>query len=181
MNATARCKVAEKEIKPGDEVILFTYSPNPNRKYWSRDQMKNYKIHIRNYFSQFPKCFKRFAMCPELNLQGNIHYHGWYVVKDHVKWLKHLLPSMKFGGFFKANKLVDKDKGLKYYTKDLCKKLFEDDYASITNVNAYMFKKPVTKLRAKHVMKEMTDLDYEEVKERDKKQAEENMKLFLQI
>lgn len=61
----------------------------------------------------------QFEINPELNQNGNLHYHGYFVLKDKLKFYKSILPKMKYNGFVKID-LVHNDlqKAMEYCRKD---------------------------------------------------------------
>jgi len=98
-----------------DDIYLFTYCPagmtiTPKFAYVS---------HINEYFRRWRSCMLDFEVNPELTTQGNIHYHGFFKLKDKIKWHKSILPRMKRNGFIKINKVnSDFDKAIEYSRKD---------------------------------------------------------------
>lgn len=97
------------------ESYLFTYSPrsitfNPTFKYMND---------INEYFFSWHKCMEAFEVNPEFNSSGNLHYHGYYVIKDRYKWFKIVLPKMKYNGMWRSEIVKDSlDKGMIYCRKD---------------------------------------------------------------
>lgn len=76
--------------------VAFTWSPDPKIFNGKRPKFQyNDTIH---YIRLIDKC-GYYRMYPELNLQGNIHYHGVVQVLDFYKWYKSVLPSLKLNGF----------------------------------------------------------------------------------
>lgn len=97
-------------------IYLFTWSPkdqntlNPKFKYIDD---------IANYFRQWHQCMKEFEVNPEFNQNGNLHYHGYFRIKDQIKWFKRILPKMKYNGYIKINKVhTSFDEAIKYTRKD---------------------------------------------------------------
>jgi len=94
---------------------LFTYSPkgitiNPTYAYMD---------HINTFFWAWHKCMSEFEVNPEFNQSGNLHYHGYFAIKDKYKWYKYVLPKMKYNGNMKINKVEsDLVKALDYCRKD---------------------------------------------------------------
>lgn len=97
------------------EAYLFTYSPrdvtlNPTYSFMN---------HINLYFWSWHKCMESFEVNPEFNQNGNLHYHGYFIIKDKYKWYHNVLPKMKYNGFIKINIVVDDlFKALDYCRKD---------------------------------------------------------------
>lgn len=94
------------------KIYYFTWSPVP--KYIQPSfQLTD---HV-TYLKKFKRCMSEFEIYPEFNSSGNLHYHGWYIVKDAKKWFAHLLPELKHKGFVKINEVkhtLDKS----YISKD---------------------------------------------------------------
>lgn len=105
---------------------LFTYSPagitlNPTYTYMCQ---------INDYFWAWHKCMERFEVNSEFNKNGNLHYHGYFILKDKYRWYKIILPKMKYHGFIKINKVEnDLEKAMVYCRKDreLMSKIIEHD------------------------------------------------------
>lgn len=84
-----------------DNTYLFTFSPKGNTKNYNFA----YYDHLGEYFRYWHKCMKSFEINPELNASGNLHYHGYFVLKDQYKWFKSILPKMKYHGLVKINRV----------------------------------------------------------------------------
>lgn len=95
----------ESEIISTAKLIMFTWTPKP----LDGDQESLYDLHLIQLFNKWRYCMSTFAVCPELNLNGCIHYHGWYQMKDELKWYKQILPTMKGLGFFKPTEVKYRD------------------------------------------------------------------------
>lgn len=108
---------AEDDIYDTDTVYLFTWSPDPAR-YPTNDPKEQYKILFDLVLRNAKKVFTTFSFTPECNAMGNVHIHGWYVIKDKVKYFKWWLPKCKQFGFVKINVMKTKD-ALGYYKKDM--------------------------------------------------------------
>lgn len=125
--ATEVIEKSEFDIISHLDLYLITWTPDPKKLPCKYNMVKNYDYHIRLFFKNFNKACHTFAICPEFNLNGNIHYHGWFQLKDPVKWYKSVLPALKHNGYTKINlstnhKLFNfdkKDNSLWYYKKDL--------------------------------------------------------------
>lgn len=83
------------------ETYLFTFSPKGNTK----NAEFTYYDDLATYFVNWHKCMREFEINPEFNQNGNLHYHGYFVLKDKVKWFKNVLPKMKYNGMVKINKV----------------------------------------------------------------------------
>lgn len=115
---TVFAEIAEADIFDTDEVCLFTWNPDPNR-YPTTKPHEQYKILIDLLLINSSKVFSRFAFTPELTLNGNIHIHGWFVIKDKYKYFKWFLPKCKSFGFVKIDKMKSKNALEEYYKKDI--------------------------------------------------------------
>lgn len=68
----------------------FTWSP----KGVTYDPQTKYNEHIFDVFNKWRRALE-FAIYPELNNNGNIHYHGIIQIRDKIAWYKRLLPFVK--------------------------------------------------------------------------------------
>lgn len=59
------------------------------------------------------------VITPELNLNGNIHFHGSILIKDKIKFYKHTLPMLKKVGFCLMRRIDDMSKWTEYIKKDI--------------------------------------------------------------
>jgi len=124
MLAKQCASIAEFDISSEEITYLITWVPNP--KLLSNDQCTNYVRHYSKYFMKFYQCMTCFVISPELTQNGNIHYHGWFQLRDRVRWFKQVLPSMKYSGYVKIDPVrKDLRAALKYYKKDI---LFADEF-----------------------------------------------------
>lgn len=80
----------------GSLAVAFTWSPDPSKFSGIRPeyQFNDTLVFIKSMASC---CY--YEIFPELNLSGNIHYHGKIYVYDKVKWYKSVLPKLKYNGF----------------------------------------------------------------------------------
>jgi len=76
----------------------ITWSPAAG-KYPSSQPKRQYDSLVRYVAHLFPICFRRWFIVPEINENGNVHLHGWVIIKDKVKMYRVLLPKMKTYGF----------------------------------------------------------------------------------
>lgn len=94
-----------------DGLVAFTLTPNPKR-YHTVTPSLQYKQLIDKLFSskQIPHTFSKWYFVPELNKQGNVHIHGWFKIKDRIKYYKWFVPTCKRWGFTltKYNKINNK-------------------------------------------------------------------------
>lgn len=98
-----------------DEKYLFTFSPIGTTKNYNFA----YYDHLGDYFRHWHQCMESFEINPELNASGNLHYHGFFILKNKYKWFKSILPKMKYHGMVKINKVhCDLQKAMEYCRKD---------------------------------------------------------------
>jgi len=114
----AFCDEAESDIYDTDTVMLFTWSPDPNR-YPSDKPHEQYRVLLDLIFYKAASCFSTFAFTPELNTNGSIHIHGWYVIRDKYKYFKWFLPKCKGLGWIKINKMTSRNALAVYYRKEI--------------------------------------------------------------
>lgn len=96
--------------------LAFTWSPDPKRFKGVRPEYQLYDtLPIIRLLRQ---CSKSFIIYPELNIQGNIHYHGIIDISDKIKWHKKVLPSFKFHGFVVLKTIFDLNQWNDYIKKD---------------------------------------------------------------
>lgn len=108
---------ADEDIFDTDTVYLYTWAPNPAR-YPTTKPYEQYRILLDLVLLNADKVFRTFAFSPEMTCNGNVHIHGWYTIKDAVKYFKWWLPKCKQFGFVKVDKMRDKS-ALEYYKKDI--------------------------------------------------------------
>lgn len=118
---TSFAEEAESDIYNTDisdrKLKLITWTPDPSR-YPTTKPHEQYKIILQLILLQSHKVFSTFALTPELNENGNIHIHGWFVLSDSVKFYKYYLPKMRGFGYVKVDKCIKRE-GLTYYKKDI--------------------------------------------------------------
>lgn len=105
------------DVPEEDTVYAYTLNPNP-KVYKSVDVNKQYSQIFMLLLQKAPKVFKHFSFTPELTQQGNIHIHGWFTIKDKVKYYKWFLPKSKCLGFVVVKNKVD-EKWYEYIEKDM--------------------------------------------------------------
>jgi len=94
---------------------LFTFSPQGITK----DYDYGYMEHYNEYFKSWSLCMEDYEINPELNASGNLHYHGFYVIKDKYKWFHKVLPKMKYNGNMRIDMVTaDLTKAMVYPRKD---------------------------------------------------------------
>jgi len=131
----------------------FTLNPDPTR-YKSHDPVDQYKALLNCIFAKkyMKHTFEEFVFYPELTLNGNVHIHGCYKLKDRVKYNRWFLPACKQWGFVLVKDKIDDD-WLIYVMKESEKGdlecLFEGLPYPLTEDNIDDYKKDV---RVKTVM-----------------------------
>lgn len=86
---------------PDPQLLAFTLSVNPCR-YKCVDPYDQYKTLLTCLFGKkklMLKTFSEFMFYPELNLQGNVHLHGYYKVKNKISYFRWFLPACKHFGY----------------------------------------------------------------------------------
>lgn len=97
----------------------FTWSPDPS-KYPSNVPKHQYKLLLTWVLLTANKFFSYFCFVPELTNNGNTHIHGFYIIKDPIKYYKWFIPRCKNLGFVMIKNNVDTN----WY--DYCKKHLEE-------------------------------------------------------
>lgn len=154
-------RIIENRIVDSRPVMVFTWTPNPKRLI-SYDMNKCHNWFLRLYWKLFDRCMFDYVVVPEFNQNGNIHYHGWYQLKDPYKWNRIVLPKFKNMGWIKINtaKHIIKNSydqegnALWYYKKDVT-----DNYNifDIYLIRKEVFERPLVKVVKK--VKRITILD----------------------
>lgn len=80
------------------------------------DPLTKYYEYIESIFRKWRPALD-FAIYPELNASGNIHYHACMTVLDKIAWYRRLLPQLKRKGFVCIRKITS-DKWKEYCEKD---------------------------------------------------------------
>lgn len=97
----------------------FTWSPNPNL-YRSNDPIAQYRTCLRWLYAANPdSCLKHFVFTPELTQNGNIHLHGYFFIKDPIKFYRRFLPMLKSKGNTYIKDRVDDNWLYEYMTKSV--------------------------------------------------------------
>lgn len=87
-------------------VIAFTWTPDPLR-YPSPHPRAQWKMLVRYILLASPRFFRSYMFVPEINQAGNIHVHGWYILKDKIAYFKTFLPKCRALGYVKLKYKVD--------------------------------------------------------------------------
>lgn len=113
------CEEAQDELDDIDmtNVLAFTWTPNPI-KYPSSQPRQQYKCLLKHILLAASKYFRLFVFVPELNTNGNVHIHGWYIIKDRIAYFKHFLPRCKQLGYVLVKKGINTE-WFDYVNKDV--------------------------------------------------------------
>lgn len=138
------------EIEEYDKVMLITWNPKPRfyayDPYGDNNYPRQWNTMLEVLCEAYRTC-SRFAFVPEISEDGKLHMHGWYVIKDRLKYHKSFLPSLRKNGFIKKSKARSHEwKTFKYHVKELeITREYLPDYESmvITHMNYMYFKKLV--------------------------------------
>lgn len=79
-------------------LVAFTWTPNP-AKYPSDEPWKQYECCISHIANLIEKCFSYYMFVPEINRSGNVHIHGYFKIKDKIKFYKMFVPRCKTFGY----------------------------------------------------------------------------------
>lgn len=110
--------IALDDLEEGDKLHAYTLNPNPSR-YNSKIVEKQYAQIFYALLHVAPKVFSKFCFTPELTELGNVHIHGWYVIKDRVKYHKFWLPKSKSMGFVRIKYKDITEEWFEYIEKDM--------------------------------------------------------------
>lgn len=117
-------QLAFDDINQLSTTYLITWNPKPKFYQSSiNDVHINYDLQwwtMLSILKEANRCCSQFAFVPEISIEGKLHMHGWFTLKDMVKFHKSFLPSLKRNGFVKMNQARSiKWKTFKYHIKDL--------------------------------------------------------------
>jgi len=110
---------AEEEIDfTYDTVYLFTW--NPKDKFFpdGNNYVMKWDTMLCRVIKHLTRCMSKFCIIPEVSDNGRLHCHGWFVIKDKVKWNKSVRQIIARHGFMKMNRLRA-TAGFDYYKKDM--------------------------------------------------------------
>lgn len=115
----AFCEEVQEDLDEIDmtNVMAFTWSPDPV-KYPSSEPRKQYKSLLKHILLNSNKYFRQFCFVPELNINGNVHIHGWFIIKDKIAYYKHFIPRCKQYGYVLIKKEIN-NKWFDYLTKEI--------------------------------------------------------------
>lgn len=131
----------------------FTWTPDPQR-YRSSQPSEQYSMLLQHILLSSHKFFKHFLFVPELNLEGNIHIHGYFQIKDRISFYKTFLPRCKQLGFVKLKREFKQkpiDIGwIDYLCEDTHEMVYileENQPYPLTDINSSMYKPDTIKLK----------------------------------
>jgi len=88
------------DVEAGKVIIAFTCNPLPLR-FNTHDPVLQYEKCMMYFLRYAPSVFEHYCFIPELTVQGNVHIHGFYTVKNPGKYYTVFLPKAKRLGFCK--------------------------------------------------------------------------------
>lgn len=103
----------------GEAVWLFTWNPNDKKIGDDKDYCLKWYAMVMKVLKHLPRCMEYFCVQPEVSMMGRLHVHGWFTIRDPVKWNKSVKGLFVHNGRFKMNKSRKFDKATKYYVKDI--------------------------------------------------------------
>lgn len=133
--------------------IAFTLNPNP-AAYRSPIPSDQYRALLHALFAnkQIRHTFETFTFFPELTVAGNVHIHGYYVIRDPIKYYNWFLPAAKRLGYCCIKGRDITEKWAEYCTKSFSaiRDLMDDDLPiPIDNASQPLYKKI---LKAKYTL-----------------------------
>lgn len=137
---TTPTRRTDTKVEP-PETYFFTYSPIGNTKCAEF----TYYDHLVFYFKHWHQCMSQFEINPEFNANGNLHYHGYFVLKDKVRWYRSVLPKLKYNGLVKIDRVKhDLSKSMEYCRKDnlMMKQIIKKYPVPYTHLDKTLLTKP---------------------------------------
>jgi len=141
-----------------DALHAFTLNPDP-RRYRSFHTNYQYLSLLKCIFCKrdIMNTFDYFLFTPELTLQGNVHIHGYFHVKDIKKYYAWFLPACKHWGFVLIKEHVNQEWTMNYITKKMNEmwNLFDEELpVPLTSDNFNYWKEKIDKINTepKHTM-----------------------------
>lgn len=125
-----------------DNVYAFTWNPDPVR-YSSKTPSDQYESLLHYIYKNY-KIFGKFVFIPELTLNGYIHIHGIFTMKDRISFYKTFLPIIKNIGFVVIKPCTNIDGWINYLIKDIkamSEILREELPIPLTSDNIELYKK----------------------------------------
>jgi len=101
-----------------DTVYLFTW--NPSNTFWGdqNDYIGKWDNMVCKILKHLIRCMSKYCIVPEISDAGRLHCHGWFVIKDKIKWNKSVRATIERHGIFKMNRMRSLN-ALHYYKKDI--------------------------------------------------------------
>lgn len=118
-------KDSEAEIANTDEIMLFTWNPNPKRMktlYLDDTEDVDYAsmwIDMIKVLRALHRCSNLYVIIPEVSDNGKLHCHGWFRMSDKTKWLKSVCGTIARKGFIKVERMKSLKALKEYYKKSL--------------------------------------------------------------
>lgn len=133
----ARLLAHSEEYSECTNLSAFTLNPDPSR-YNSDDPVVQYEQLLQDIFlkeKHMCATFSVYAFVPEMTENGNVHIHGYYIVKDRVKYYRWFLPKCKSWGYIKVKTTNVNKKWLTYCQKEVMEHypLFDPPYVLETD------------------------------------------------
>lgn len=155
-------RIARDDIDDIDitNVYAFTWTPDPV-KYPSGSPRRQYKMLLNWILLTAFKYFDKFVFIPELNKNGNVHIHGWYLLRDKIAYYKHFLPRCKQLGWVLVKDKVN-DGWFEYLEKELDQTieiLGNDLPIPLTHFNCRNYRDMFKKVKLKHLPTKLTIID----------------------
>jgi len=97
--------------------ILITWNPSDRMVGDDSDYDSKWRNMIGRYLKCFKRCSSEFCFVPEISDMGRLHMHGWFRLKDKIKWVKSVIPLLKRNGRLKVAIMRSKN-ALYYYRKE---------------------------------------------------------------
>ncbi|AXH78056.1 MAG: putative replicase [Cressdnaviricota sp.] len=167
--ALALCREAEEDIDEEYDVYLLTCSPNPNVKGRKSQHIHyQYSSDIFTTLSDIDRCCITFCVVPEMNKNGQIHYHGWMQITDFVKYYKSTLRKLTKLGFCKIVIAKNYKKALKeYYKKDIgkCPELYEPMPPALTHNNVRNTMRIIARAQVMAAQRDQKELSFDSEEE----------------
>jgi len=93
------------------KTCYITWVPDPKEFQGQKQPITQFNI-LSNIIKSCSTCWQKWEFNPELTLQGNLHFHGFYILKDLIsyqkRWYAVVLPKLKGIGFVKISEVRHK-------------------------------------------------------------------------
>lgn len=138
---------------------FLTWNPKPRYIDHQKFTPNNYNLQwytmLLTLISVMQRACSMYCFIPEIGENGKLHCHGWFLVKDMVKFHKSFLPTLRRKGFVKIDKISKlSNKSFDYYKKDLVetKRFLEDfEIIAVSHDNVDRIKLRLQQLQLKHL------------------------------